>query len=129
MESWPETVLARIADGSLLPPECFTSIDLDSVLEARDRDAEFEAEWLRLYEVVNDDWKSAELTDRQKSDADDVRRESFLAVFRVTKHHDIAAQVSDDFDLMARGHILGRADPFLEQLWRTYDAGQIPKST
>jgi len=56
----------------------------------------------------------------------DVRRESFLAVSRATSQHEIAGYVSDDFDILARGQLLGIEDAFLEFLWDAYHRNEIP---
>ena len=34
--------------------------------------------------------------------------------------------VSDDFDLLSRGSVLGLDDPLLKQLWEAYERNQVP---
>jgi hypothetical protein len=58
--------------------------------------------------------------------AEDIRRESFLAVSRATTQHEIASYVSDDFDLIVKAAILGLDDPFLSTMWDAYARNEIP---
>jgi hypothetical protein len=59
--------------------------------------------------------------------AEDIRRESFLVVSRGTAQHEIASYVSDEFDIITRGKILGIEDDFLTGLWDAYSRDAIPK--
>ena len=59
--------------------------------------------------------------------AEDIRRESFLAVSRVTSQHELASYVSDDFGLIAHAVATGYDDPWLNGLWMAYKANGLPK--
>jgi hypothetical protein len=126
VEKWLNSILQRIADGSLLPVAYFAELDRDSALDARDRDSEFDASWVRLFEEVEHRWVSATVAEDLRALAEDIRRESFLAVSRATEQHEIASYVSDDFDLIVRGRLAGLSDPLLDQLWHAYDQGRFP---
>ncbi len=122
----PAEILERIKDGTLLPPDVIGSLDHDDILDRRDGDPEFETQWTRVYKEIEARWPTANVDDGVASLADDVRRESFLAVSRATSQHEIASYVSDDFDLITRGSILGVNDAFLKNLWETYHRNEIP---
>jgi hypothetical protein len=119
-------MLARITSGSLLPPETVAAMDHNAILDARDGDADFEAEWLRCYKTIEEQWNAAEIDAAATALKEDVRRESFLTVSRATTQHEIASYVSDDFDLIARASLLGMNDPFVNRMWEAYDRGEIP---
>lgn len=126
LEDWIRSVLRRIADGTLLPIGYFAGLDCNAALDSRDRDKEFETSWLRLHEEVDRRWTHANVTEHLRAFAEDIRRESFLAVSLATGQHEIASYVSEDFDLLVRGRLMGLNEPLLEQLWRAYDDGKFP---
>ncbi|MCI0681538.1 MAG: hypothetical protein L0Y71_05505 [Gemmataceae bacterium] len=127
VEEWLKSILRRIAGGTLLPAAAFAELDRDASLDARDHDKEFEARWVRLSEEIKCRWAAANVAEDLRALAEDIRRESFLAVSRATTQHEIASYVSDDFDLIVRGKLLALEDPFLDQLWRAYDDGRFPR--
>lgn len=126
VEEWLNSILRRIAEGSLLPVAYFAELDPDAALDSRDRDEEFDASWVRLYEKIERRWARAAVAENLRLLAEDIRRESFLAVSRATEQHEIASYVSDDFDLVARGRLVGLGDPMLDQLWHAYEDGKFP---
>ena len=81
---------------------------------------------MRCYNQIEDRWRSAEVKQDLAALIDDVRRESFLSVSRATAQHEIASYVSDDFDLIVRGAVLGINDDFLNRLWDAYNRNEIP---
>lgn len=122
----PDEILRRIMDGRLLPPAVMGALDHDPILDQRDDDAEFEAQWLRCYNEIEKQWATADIDQETEALKEDIRRESFLSVSRATEQHEIASYVSDDFDIIIRGSILGMGDEFLNRLWDAYDRNEIP---
>jgi hypothetical protein len=121
-----ESILNSITDRALLPPAYYRQLDCDRVLDARDKNKEFEGGWISLSEKIKALWPSADVSATDQQRAEDIRRESFLAVSRATEQHEIASYVSDDFDLIIRGKLLGLREPFLDQLWDAYQRGEFP---
>lgn len=126
-DEWLKSILSRIADGSLLPASYYRRLDCDAVLDTRDGDAAFVAEWMRQNEEVDRRWADADLSTKARALAEDIRRESFLAVSRATEQHEIASYVSDDFDLIFRGRLIGMPAGLLDQLWSVYETGEFPR--
>lgn len=126
LKEWLASIVSRIADGTLLSASYFADLDCDAALDARDGDDEFVAEWNRLFEDAGRRWAVSDVADEIRSLAEDVRQESFLAVSRATGQHEIASYVSDDFDLIVRGRLLGMSDQLPEQLWDRYERGEFP---
>ena len=122
----PAEILARIKEGGLLPPATIAVLDHDAILDERDTDAAFEAEWTRCYNEIENKWATADVNQETTTLKDDIRRESFLSVSRATTQHEIASYVSDDFDIIVRGSILGLNDKFLNSLWDVYARNEIP---
>lgn len=110
----------------MLPPAVIGAIDHDTILDERDGDAEFEAEWTRCYNEIEDRWRTADIDKEMAALKEDIRKESFLSASRATSQHEIASYVSDDFDIIIRGSILGMNDEFLNELWDAYHRNEIP---
>jgi hypothetical protein len=121
-----DSILTRIADGTLLPPPYYSALDCDAAVDARDGDSEFDLAWVCARNHVDRLWDRAAVGPDQRKTAEDIRREGFLAVGRVTGQHEIASHVSDDLDLVLRARLAGLNEPFLERLWRSYDQGEFP---
>lgn len=126
MKEWLTTVLARIADGTLLPTAYYSALDCNAALDARDQDGEFDQNWVHAFNEVTRVWKDTEVEAELRALAEDIRREAFLAVSRATNQHEIASYVSDDLDLIVRGRILGLKDRFLDGLWSDYERSEFP---
>jgi hypothetical protein len=124
--AWMNSVLSRIVDGTLLPTSYYGQLDCDAALVARDGD-EFDAAWVRQYEEVERRWAEAGVPAEARTLAEDIRRESFLAVTRATRQHEIACYVSDDFDLIIRARLVGIEGDLIGQLWEAYDRGKFPR--
>jgi hypothetical protein len=125
VEQWLKSVLARIADGSLLPAEYYGELDCDAALDAR-HDPPFDAAWVQQSDEVEPLWAAAALSADAQELAEEIRREAFLAVSRATGQHEIASYVSDDFELVVHGRLAGVDSSFLNQLWAAYERGQFP---
>jgi hypothetical protein len=128
MELWLRSILSRIRSGELLLADHFSRLDCSAVLNARDHNPAFEANWVRLFNEVRQLASEHEVTEIQRGLVDDIRRESFAVVSHATRQHEIASYVSDDFDLMIRARILGIDDGLLHQMWEVYMRGEFPVS-
>lgn len=101
------------------------STDWDDILDQRDR-PEFESFWMRCFDKIETEWNAREVPPESAALVGNLRRDAFLSVSRATNNHEIAAYVSDDFDLIGRGLILGSNLEGCEKLWNSYQQGQIP---
>lgn len=126
MEKWLIKIAGDVASGKLLPVGYFQQLDCDACLDARDKDESFEAEWTRIDQAIEKHWAAAEVDDQLFQLAEVIRRESFLAVSRATKQHEIASYVSDDFALIVRAKLLGMKESLLAKLWAAYESGKFP---
>ncbi len=121
----PQTVIERIASGSLLPDSVFGSLDADALL--CERDDSFDDDWVRAAESVQFAWERHPNASHNTPAVDAVREAAFKRTFHASGgHHDLAAAVSDDFELICRRALLGIESPFITVLEEAYDAHQIP---
>jgi hypothetical protein len=124
----PQTVTERIANGSLLSDSMFESLDADTLLDARDDS--FDQDWVCAEESLQFAWDRHPDAGREAPWVDAVRGAAFKRTFDASGgHHDLAATVSDDFDLICRRALLGVELPFITALEQAYDAQQFPHRT
>lgn len=121
----PETVRQRIASGSLLPDSMFESLDADTLLDERDDSSD--DDWVRAAESLQFAWDRYPDASRASPAVDAMREAAFKRAFEASGgHHDLAATVSDDFDLICRRALLGVELPFITALEQAYEAHQFP---
>ncbi len=86
----------------------------------------FELEWLRVFSLVKEQEKIVPLDEAELAALTEVRKAAFLHVIRLTGNDDLAASVSDDFDLILRAARVGIHDEWLDKLRAEYEAGRFP---
>lgn len=126
MNQWLSDVLSRVESGALLGTAFFTKINLDQALDERDHDAPFEKKWLDAWNSTEATWKTMRHAEGAESLASRITKEVFLRASRATTQHEIAAYLSEDFELIVRDKILSINNPFVVQLWKSYEAGILP---
>jgi nucleosome binding factor SPN SPT16 subunit len=126
VEDWLNSIIADIAAGKLLSADYYRNLDCDSLLDARDSDSRFDAEWMRIFNEAKRRWSEADVADGLRNLLEIIRRESFMTVSHATHQHEIASHVSDDFELIVQGRVLGMEDKLLKQLWAKYEGGEFP---
>lgn len=126
MDSSLPDLLAAINDGRILTPDVFSSVDFDEILDARESDERFDAEWNRCLSTLEQEWSEREISSALEEMVDEIREQAFEVAGAHTDQHEIANHISDDFELFARAIVLEFTDPFLDSLWESYDNGEIP---
>jgi len=122
----PDSVIASLETGELLPDEVFRSIDLDAVLDRRDSPA-FEERWLHAYKEIESTWGRRTELHAHESSLYRLREFAFRRTFTATSgHHDVAASVSDDFDLICKKNLAEIDQPFVDELEAAYRANRFP---
>ena len=97
---------------------------VNQLLYARDSRI-FDAEWMRVYSAVQDIEVEGELQTKNVI-IDELREWAFKRALAISSHADVAAYVSDDFDLIARALQADYSDEWLGALWQEYRAGRFP---
>lgn len=95
---------------------------IDEILDNRDS-AEFSAEWMKAYQVIEEKAFDEETEDR----ISDIRKEIFVSTFRSTGSSDLPAYISDDFGLICSYYIHQVENSWVTNLLFTYLHHQIPQ--
>ncbi len=119
-----DTIIAEIESEKLLSKAAFQSIDFDAVLDSRDEEP-FDSNWVTSHQRIEAAW-SASSTDEQTAQVNKIRQAAFVAASLMTNNHEIAAYISDDFELIAKSVVLGDLDSFTSGLVKRYERGGVP---
>lgn len=104
----------------------FESLDADALLDKRDDSSD--DDWVRAAESLQKEWEHSPDVSRATPAIDAVREAAFKRAFEASGgHHDLAATVSDDFDLICRRALLGVELPFITALEQIYESHQFPR--
>lgn len=114
---------ARALD--LLGKEDFSKPDhINDLLDARDSQT-FDSEWMRVYSAVQDIEVGGELQTKNIV-IDELREWAFKRAHGISGNAEIAACVSDDFEILARALQANYSDEWLGALWQQYREGRFP---
>ena len=96
----------------------------DDLLDARDSQV-FDEQWMRVYSAIQDIEVEGE---RQTKNVmiDELREWAFKRAYDISSHAELAAAVSDDFEVLARALQADYSDQWLGALWLEYRAGRFP---
>jgi hypothetical protein len=116
-----------IGERQVLSEHILSTCDWDELLDARDRDEVFEAQWLRVNAEINNLMQTLLVEEELHQLVEDIRRESFLSISRATSQHELACYVSEDFGLIAGAVMADYDDPWLNGLWMAYKGEGLAK--
>ncbi|HZR18793.1 MAG TPA: hypothetical protein VFE51_16005 [Verrucomicrobiae bacterium] len=103
----------------------FETLDADVLLDERDDSSD--DDWVRAAEYLQYAWYRNPDAARATPAVVDMRKAAFKRTFEASGgHHDLAATVSDDFDLICRRALLGVELPFISALEQAYEAHRFP---
>lgn len=103
----------------------FSTLDIDELLDNRDAEV-FDAEWIRVYNVVESLKNAEKYSEVEKKNNSEIREQVFRIIYELTSDGDFAGCVSDDFGLIADAKLLGYDDSWLNKLRSCYENRTIP---
>jgi hypothetical protein len=122
-----ESLKSFISEIRFMDYQVFDDEDFDNLLDLREK-PDFEAEWLRVYEEIEEQQKMREIASDVKVLIDTICEMAFKRAYSLTKNSEIAGYVSDDFELLAKAAVLNYQDSWLSALLLSYQNGQFPCS-
>ena len=97
--------------------------DYNNYLDYRDSE-EFENKWLEAANKIQSYTTNVELPIERIVK---IREITFKRTFNLTQNPDLAAYVSDDFELIAENFLFDQKNDFINNMWDTYKMGELPK--
>jgi hypothetical protein len=98
---------------------------LAQVLDSRDQ-PEFEVPWLAAFNALELAAPFASLPAVSRAAVDRVREATYMQAFHTTGSPELAAYVSDDFDLLSRAILIAHENAWLTALFSAYQRGVFP---
>ena len=111
----------KIKNNEIIYMSFFADCNVDELLDLRDDD-EFDSEWMRVYNVLNE----INIGVSEKQTIDSIREKSFLRAYNLLESSDIASCVSDDFEIICKAYISGYDDEWLNSLIVSYAKNKFP---
>lgn len=97
------------------------NVNIDDILDMRD-DEIFDNQWIQNYELVYNN----KINDDICQLIDIIREIVFRKIYDITQNLDLAACVSDDFELMCKAYVLNINNIWLANLAYSYVQKKIP---
>ena len=111
----------KILNNDFFDKKYLQAIDIDELLDLRD-DKEFDDGWVRVFEKTKEYSIKSEIVEQ----IDEIRENVFKKIYDLTESSDLAAYISDDFDLMCRAYIVELNDEWLAKVAHIYNDKRIP---
>jgi len=116
-----EKLINNIKNNNIFDKTYLRNIDTTMFLDMRD-EKEFDDEWVRVFEYFD----NILIEEEYLLEINKVRECVYLKIYEYTSDGDIAACVSDDFELICKAYILGYNDDWLNQMANIYASKQVP---
>lgn len=114
-------LLEKINTDRMDFPELFAQFDPDDLLELRD-EAVFDAEWMGVFRQLEKlSYREADL-----QIINEIRKQSYLKAYQATNSGELAACVSDDFELVAKAYVSSVDNTWLNAVILCYADGRFP---
>lgn len=111
----------KINKEEIINMSFFENYEADELLDMRD-DAEFDSEWMRVFNALNE----INIGVSEKQTIDSIREKSFLRAYDLSESSDVASCVSDDFEIICKACISGYDDKWLNSLIVSYAKNKFP---
>ena len=111
----------KIVNNQVIKVDFFENCDIDDLLDMRDED-EFDSEWVRVYNDLN----NIEIEEHEQEKIDEISKLSFLMAYNLSDSSDMAACVSDDFEIICKAYFCEYDDIWLNALIMSYARGEFP---
>ena len=114
-------LLSKIQEEKIISEKIFENLDADSFLELRDEE-EFDKEWMRVYNFI----LGKKIEHEAKMEIDIIREEIYMKAYKFSNSSDIAACISDDFEMICNAYILDVNDDWLNAMIDSYANNTLP---
>jgi len=103
---------------------------IDELLDSRDSDP-FDSNWVEAYEILKQNNKNINANDKNEVDKflEEIRKDVFIKTMKASQSSDLAAYVSDDFEMIGTALILGGSNSFIASMLNSYMMGVVPDNS
>lgn len=119
-----QKIIHLINTGNLLSTKIFSAIDIDDALDRRDSEP-FDSHWISAFNETESIYKKMALNEQVIASINKIRELAFKAVNEAADS-EIAAYVSDDFELIAKSVVINSTNLWVSALFSTYISGNFP---
>ena len=110
-----------LSNSNILNFHALNENDIDEMLDRRD-DAEFEEDWLRVFQKL----EGQLFSDNALTEIKNIREIAYKKTFETANHSELAACVADDFEMIAKSLLADFSDEWLNALFLSYLRGAFP---
>ncbi|MDN9010147.1 hypothetical protein [Brevibacillus laterosporus] len=100
--------------------------NIENLLYKRDNPV-FSKEWMRIYTELSTLKKNKSVSSLYVSTNEELRKNIFLQVLKISSQDDLAAYISDDFGLIFVSVVFTYSDEWVNGLWNEYQEKRIPQ--
>ena len=112
---------SRLVESLNVDPES----SVEGILAARDSET-FSSRWMGIFKSIES--HKSKISKVQSELSTKIRELAFLRAYSRWKSSDLAADISDDFGLIADTAALGVNEPWVEAMLGKYKHGEIPST-
>ena len=97
------------------------------ILDSRETDP-FDSNWVEAYESLKQHLENFNENEKKELDEflKEIRKEAFIKTIKASQSSDLAAYVSDDFEMIGTALILEFSNSFMASMLNSYDSGIVP---
>lgn len=96
--------------------------NIDNILNERDNNF-FSEQWMQAYHEVE---KQKKQQGAPANSGEEIRKNAFNIVLKITDNDDLAAYISDDLGLILDAEKVNVNNSWINALWQAYKNGEIP---
>ncbi|WP_459477873.1 hypothetical protein [Clostridium saccharoperbutylacetonicum] len=119
--------LATILDEIIIKLGSLNEENIYEILDSRESDP-FDSKWIRAYEALKQQVEVFNENEKKELNEflEEIRKEAFIKTMKASKSSDLAAYVSDDFEMIGTALTIEFSNAFIDSLLNIYASGIIP---
>ena len=122
--------ISGLFDSVSVSAESWSEDDIEESLDSRDSPP-FDSEWVEIDREIETRKSDLEISTREEAEKsfDELRKRAYSMVIRKSGSSDLAAYVSDDFELICWDLLMKKDSSFVFSLINSYLSGNIPDNS
>lgn len=117
--------LTTILDEIIIKLGSLNEEAIYEILNSRETEP-FDSNWVGAYEALKQQLENLNEKKELEEFLDEIRKEAFIKTMKASKASDLAAYVSDDFEMIGTALIIEFSNAFIDSLLNIYASGIIP---